>query len=149
MIDTTPNSAPAPSPNPVRAPLSWLRVWLGALSHVHIAWFTRFHGQKVGEDGTGNVYYRRPAARYGRDRRWVVYAGEPEASNVPPMWHAWLHHQTDIVPDPKAPTQRPWMKPHQPNPTGTAGAYLPPGHTLDARPRAASTADYEPWSPPS
>ena len=43
--------------------------------------------------------------------------------------------------------RRPWQKEHQPNPTGTPAAYLPPGHTLKGGRRAAATGDYEPWTP--
>ena len=35
------------------------------------------------------------AGKGGRAKRWVVYAGAPEASMVGPEWHAWLHHLTD------------------------------------------------------
>ena len=43
--------------------------------------FTLLKGRRVGADAVGNIYYeeRRPRAGY-RSRRWVVYAGAPEAS---------------------------------------------------------------------
>ena len=61
---------------------------------------TWLRGEYVGIDSLGNRYYRdkRPRAllrgggRASREKRWVVYAGEPEGSKVPPEWHAWLHH---------------------------------------------------------
>ena len=32
----------------------------------------------------------------GRDR-WVEYAdGDVNATQVPPEWHSWLHHSTDL-----------------------------------------------------
>jgi NADH:ubiquinone oxidoreductase subunit len=80
------------------------------------------------------------------ERRWVLYKGEAEASKVPPEWHAWLHYTTDKVPDPKR-RRRPWEKPHQPNLSGTAQAYRPPGHVLQGGRRARGTGDYEPWTP--
>ena len=50
--------------------------------------YTKMHGDKVGEDDHGNVYYRsKTRKRWGnREQRWVVYKGEPEASKVPPEW---------------------------------------------------------------
>ena len=38
--------------------------------------YTALHGVPVGEDESGNTYYR---SRKG-DRRWVIYNGESEAS---------------------------------------------------------------------
>jgi NADH:ubiquinone oxidoreductase subunit len=75
----------------------------------------------------------------------VTYAGRPEASSVPPEWHAWLHYLTD-APLP-AEARRAWQKPHQPNPTGTAASYRPPGHDYAGGKRAAATGDYEAWTP--
>lgn len=58
--------------------------------------FTRWRGRKVGTDRFGNTYYEERRARPGmRQRRWVIYAHEAEASEVPPEWHAWLHYTTD------------------------------------------------------
>jgi NADH:ubiquinone oxidoreductase subunit len=110
--------------------------------------YTLFKGELVGVDEFGNRYYRgRGRSRYGRERRWVLFKGKAEASRVPPEWHAWLHHtaaepltQIDAV-------ARPWRKPHRPNPTGTDGAYRPPGHQLRGGRRARATGDYEPWRP--
>ncbi len=108
--------------------------------------FTWLHGHEVGRDAAGNIYYQDRRGRRGeRTRRWVRYAGPPEASEVPPEWHAWLHYTTDA---PIAvPAARPWIKPHQPNPTGTPAGYRPPGHDYKGGKRAAATGDYEAWSP--
>ena len=60
--------------------------------------YTLLCGALVGEDDAGNRYYRERWGRSGpgqRERRWVVYEGEVEASRVPPEWHRWLHHSTD------------------------------------------------------
>ena len=67
---------------------------------------TWFCGERVGTDQFGNRYYRervrraltRGGGRASREKRWVIYQGEPEASKVPPQWHAWLHHTVDEVP---------------------------------------------------
>jgi NADH:ubiquinone oxidoreductase subunit len=106
---------------------------------------TVLRGRLVGTDGLGNRYYieRRPR-RGAKPRRWMLFAGEKEASVVPPEWHAWLHHTTESpLPD----QRRPWMKPHQPNLTGTPGSYRPPGHDYRGGHRARATGDYEAWTP--
>ncbi|HYZ42174.1 MAG TPA: NADH-ubiquinone oxidoreductase subunit NDUFA12 family protein, partial [Stellaceae bacterium] len=91
---------------------------------------TWLRGELVGTDAYGNRYYRergsRPLRRGGgrasREKRWVIYNGEPEGSKVPPEWHAWLHHTVDEIPRPDRPRYS-WEKPHQPNMTGTPFAY--------------------------
>jgi NADH:ubiquinone oxidoreductase subunit len=99
-------------------------------------------GEKVGEDEAGNVYYR----QRGGPRRWVIYNGDVEASRIPAAWHAWMHYRTDEVPSKDYKPQE-WQKPHEPNLTGTALAYRPPGSVLHARPRVPARPDYEPWKP--
>lgn len=121
----------------------------GSLTNIQMILHTALHGRKVGIDALGNKYYRaKPRRGSTRERRWVMYKGAPEASMVPPEWHGWLHHQTDVVPSETNPLRRPWQKPHQPNMTGTAGAYLPPGHVLKGNKRADATGDYHAWQPP-
>ena len=104
---------------------------------------TVLNGVPVGQDESGNTYYR---SRKG-DRRWVIYNGESEASRVPPDWHGWLHHTF-----PNPPTESPlatkvWERAHEENLTGSAAAYRPPGslHGKAARPNAPG--DYEAWQP--
>jgi NADH:ubiquinone oxidoreductase subunit len=115
--------------------------------------FTWLRGEEVGKDRFGNRYYRDKSASklakgsLRRERRWVVYDGSVEASRVPPEWHAWLHYTTDQIPPESGPPMRPWQKEHRPNPTGTAEAYRPPGHTLEGGRRARNAGDYEPWRP--
>jgi NADH:ubiquinone oxidoreductase subunit len=110
--------------------------------------FTMLKGARVGADGTGNVYYQERNPRSPtRTRRWVIYKGVPDASAVPPEWHAWLHHTTDA---PISDSDRkPWQKPHMPNATGTAASYRPPGHDYEGGQRARATGDYEAWTPGS
>ena len=118
---------------------TWLLTWL--------------RGELVGADAYGNRYYRlhgdkptrRGGGRFSRERRWVIYNGEPEGSKVPPEWHAWLHHMVDEVPQPRQ--RYPWEKDHQPNMTGTPLAYHPHGSVLRGGHRVRATGDYEPWSP--
>lgn len=107
--------------------------------------YTKFKGEKVGEDDLGNVYYRSAKKRAGnREERWVMFEGEAEASKVPAEWHAWLHHTTDAPIDTP---RRAWQKAHQKNVTGTSAAYLPPGHDSKGGERAKATGDYEAWTP--
>jgi NADH:ubiquinone oxidoreductase subunit len=111
--------------------------------------FTKLNGRQVGTDPAGNIYYEERKQRPGhlRARRWVAYAGNPEASVVPPEWHAWLHYTTDApIPDTN---RRPWQKPHLPNATGTPLGYRPPGHDYQGGQRARATGDYEAWTPGS
>ena len=109
--------------------------------------FTWRHGKRIGTDPLGNIYYEDKRGRGDglRTRRWVMYAGVPEATLVPPEWHAWLHYTTDA---PIADAgRRPWWKPHEPNATGTAASYRPPGHDYEGGERARTTGDYEAWTP--
>jgi NADH:ubiquinone oxidoreductase subunit len=114
---------------------------------------TWLRGEPVGTDAYGNRYYRlkndkptgRGGGRFSRERRWVIYAGRPEGSKVPPEWHAWLHHTVDEIPG--AWPHYAWEKPHQPNMTGTPLAYHPQGSVLRGGHRARATGDYEPWTP--
>ena len=108
--------------------------------------FTKWRGEYVGKDDAGNRYFRDKKYRAGiRERRWVLYTGEVEASRVPPEWHAWLHYT--IAQAPESRVNLVWQKEHQPNPTGTARAYRPPGHVLQGGKRDRATGDYEPWQP--
>ena len=110
--------------------------------------FTWMKGELVGEDEFGNRYYQERRARpAGRRRRWVMYNGEPEASKVPPPWHAWLHSVVDTPPSEKPAVRRPWQKPHVPNLTGTAHAYRPPGDMVKGDRAKDMPAPYEPWQP--
>jgi len=108
-------------------------------------------GEFVGEDEFGNRYYRtRGGAKdpaLGFERRWVIYSGYAEASMIPPGWHGWMHHTTDIPPSRDGYTPREWQKPHRPNLTGTAEAYRPSGSTLASGQRPRATGDYSPWTP--
>ena len=108
--------------------------------------YTSLKGRLVGRDADGNRYFTERSPRAGvRTRRWVLYAKQAEASAVPPEWHAWLHYTTD-APLP-AEGRKAWQKPHRANQTGSAQAYLPPGHDTRGGQRAAATGDYEAWTP--
>jgi len=106
--------------------------------------FTARHGERVGEDERGNVYYRNSDG----SRRWVIYADETEASNVSGDWYGWMHHTFDEPPTEKAPQNWSWQKDRLPNLTGTDAAYRPPGSlaTLDGATPAVEKP-YTPWVP--
>lgn len=121
---------------------------LGVMSTVQMSLFTALRGTRVGEDMAGNVYYRGKARKGGqRERRWVVYKNDIEASEVPAEWHGWLHHQTDAIPQERNALRRPWQKPHRANKTGTPDAFYPQGHMLSGGHRAPATGDYVAWTP--
>jgi NADH:ubiquinone oxidoreductase subunit len=116
---------------------------------------TWLRGELVGTDPGGNRYYRdksqrklqRGGGRFSREKRWVVYDGEAEATRVPPEWHGWLHHTVNDVPQEAGEPKYSWQKPHLPNQTGTPDAYRPPGSLFRGGHRAAAVGDYEPWKP--
>ena len=108
---------------------------------------TKRTGKRIGADEFGNVYYTGGLDGEGFQRRWVLYAGENDPTTVPPGWHGWLHHRTDIAPVDE-PYQKPnWVKPHQPNMTGTPAAYHPPGSLLNPEPRRKTLGEYDAWTP--
>jgi NADH:ubiquinone oxidoreductase subunit len=109
------------------------------------------HGERVGEDHLGNVYYRTKGGKIdpalGIERRWVIYVAEAEASMIPEGWNGWLHHTVDVPPSQESYTPREWQRPHQPNLTGTSFAYRPKGSVLREGVRQPATGDYDAWTP--
>lgn len=116
--------------------------WNGATLGTRFAIWRR--GEFVGTDEFGNTYYRE---RGPGGRRWVMYAGEAEASSVPPGWRGWLEYTWDEAPSDKPHAEREWELPHRSNPTGTPNAYRPKGSTLNVGHRPKVAGDYEAWSP--
>ena len=116
--------------------LTW---WNGATLGTRLATWRR--GEEVGRDGQGNVYYQTDGGR----RRWVIYAGEADASRVPPEWHGWLHYIWHEPPSVAPVPNKPWEKPHLPNLTGSEAAYAPSGSIRRVKPEPRS--DYEAWTP--
>ncbi len=124
-----------------RNPFTW---WNGA----SIGTILGLRGKvKVGEDHLGNVYYEGGKDVHGLPRRWVIYNGPNDTSRIPPEWFSWMHHQIDDVPSRALPPARAWQRPAQPNMTGTALAYRPPGALEKGGHRAPATGDYEAWTP--
>jgi NADH:ubiquinone oxidoreductase subunit len=115
----------------------WHSATFGTLATV---WFST---SLVGTDKYGNRYYQ---SKKG-SRRYVIYAGTVEASRVPPDWHGWLHHTFAEPPTTQPFKEKAWEKEHQPNLTGTAGAYRPDGSLLASGTRPRATGDYQAWKP--
>src|ERR1700730_4644559 len=96
-------------------PPHWGRIGMGATLGTRL--MTWLRGELVGTDPEGNRSSRlkgdKPqrlgGGRFSRDRRWVIYNGEPEASKVPSEWHASLHHMSNEVP--QARPHYPWERP--------------------------------------
>ncbi len=102
----------------------------------------------VGEDDYGNRYFedRKPSIE-GRHRRYVLYKGLAEPSKVPADWHGWLHHTFKLPPTVEPLQRRAWETDHKPNMTGTVYADRPKGSLREGGHRAATSADYEAWTP--
>ena len=124
--------------------------WTGAT--IGTALYSWRKGTRVGTDSLGNMYFEGPtgaknAAGNGLPRRWVIYSGANDASNVPPEWHGWLHHTLDAVPDADMMPIPVWIAPPTPNLTGTVQAYNPAGSLASQQRRARATGDYQAWTP--
>src|ERR1041384_5468139 len=113
--------------------------------------WTSLYGERVGEDESGTVYYSTKGGKIdptlGYERRWVIYSGYAEASQIGPAWHGWMHHTVDVPPTEEKYVARAWQKPHRPNPTGTPAAQRPTGSTLAQGRRPKATGDYKAWTP--
>lgn len=111
--------------------------------------YTWWKGEYVGSDDMGNRYYRAKSAIPDSipERRWVIYAGYSEASQVPPGWHGWIHHRVATPPNQENYAPREWQKPHHENLTGSAQAYRPPGSIIGAAKPAVAAPDYQAWKP--
>lgn len=117
-------------------------------------WGTSFttwlRGEAVGTDELGNRYFRTKGGKIdpalGVERRWVIYNGIAEPTKIPPGWYRWMHHLSDDVPDGSYEPHS-WQLPHQPNLTGTSGAYRPQGSILRPDPEAGIAKGYDAWSP--
>lgn len=102
-----------------------------------VRFFTWAKGEYVGSDSFGNRYYCNK-----QGARWVVYAGEVDASSIPPDWHGWIHGRRDDVPNNEK--QYAWQKPHMANKTGSSESYRPDG-VKRIRKQGKLSADYEAW----
>jgi NADH:ubiquinone oxidoreductase subunit len=116
--------------------------WNGASWGTSIV--TRMRGEEIGRDDSGNVYFRH---RKDPARRWVIYKGSNDSSNVPPGWNAWLRGTIDDVPEKALPERRPFELAPQPNLTGSGDAWRPSGSMKGQGHRPTATGDYTAWTP--
>lgn len=135
------------------APMKWLLqilTWWNGQT-LNTRFHTWRHGEFVGKDEFGNLYYRTKGGRIdpalGFERRWVIFSGISEASITPPGWFGWLNHSTDIPPTEETYVPREWEKAHLPNLTGTPLAYRPAGSIAKGGVRPPATGDYKAWTP--
>ena len=77
-------------------------------------------GKFVGKDSFGNKYYE---SKQGK--RWVIYANEVDASNIPVEWYSWIHFTPNKIEKNHELKKFSWQKSHQANLTGTDSAYYP------------------------
>lgn len=105
---------------------------------------SRRYGEEVGRDDAGNIYFKH---RKAPARRWVIYAGNNDSSQVPPGWNAWLRGTIDGLPEQGLPARRRFEVKSGPNLTGTMAAFRPDGALGNTGVRPAATGDYQPWTP--
>ena len=81
---------------------------------------TIFFGKLVGTDESGNKYYENK-----KGKRWVIYAGEIDASKIPNEWYSWMHNTNNKIENIHELKKYKWQKDHLPNQTGTENSYHP------------------------
>ena len=81
---------------------------------------TFFFGKLVGVDSLGNKYYQSK-----KDKRWVIYNDEIDASKIPNEWFSWMHYTKNKIENIHILKKYDWQKQHLPNQTGTENAYHP------------------------
>jgi NADH:ubiquinone oxidoreductase subunit len=121
--------------------------WNGA--SLNTLFYTWRKGEHVGTDEYGNAYYRAKSAIPDSipERRWVIYKGYSEPSQIPPGWHGWMHHRDEEPPQDGDYSPREWELPHEENFTGSSKAYRPPGSiALGVKPKKQD-ASYSAWRP--
>jgi NADH:ubiquinone oxidoreductase subunit len=87
--------------------------------------YTLFSGKLIGTDEFGNKYYSN-----SKDKRWVIYKTNIEASKIPPEWHQWIHHTTRNKPS-DIKNNFFWQKKYEENLTGTPQAHKPDGSLVN------------------
>ena len=77
--------------------------------------YTFLNGKFVGKDEFGNKYYENKK----KQKRWVVYKGEIDASKISNEWFSWIHFTKNKMEINKNTKKYSWQKPHSSNKTGT------------------------------
>ena len=99
------------------------------------------YGIKIGEDSRGNIYYRNKSDT----RRWVIYCGQVEATEVTPEWNNWLRFTSINKPDHSDVFD--WQLNHMSNQTGTLNSYSPKSSIFNNKSEYKKKIDYVRWKP--
>ena len=83
--------------------------------------YTFLNGKFVGQDEFGNKYYQNTK----KNKRWVIYKGEIDASKISNEWFSWIHFTKNKIEKVQDQKKFSWQKSHKPNLTGTDKAYHP------------------------
>ena len=98
--------------------------------------YTFLNGKFVGKDEFGNKYYENKK----KNKRWVIYNGEIEATKIPIEWYSWMHSIKNKIEEAHDLKKYKWQKNHTPNQTGTEKAYNPEKNT------DATKKKYKSWN---
>ena len=104
--------------------------------------FTFLNGKKVGSDSDGNIFY---VHKKNANKRWVIYNGLMDASRIQAIWHDWIHHRTDEIPNQQDLENLDWYKHHKSNTTGTIDSYFP--NQLNSNISQNLQKHYKAWQP--
>ena len=97
--------------------------------------YTFFNGNLVGKDQLGNQYYENKK----KNKRWVIYGGEIDASKISNDWYSWIHFTKNKIEFRTKTIKHQWQKPHSSNKTGTTESYHPNKKNNEI------TKKYKPW----
>ena len=101
--------------------------------------YTFLSGNLVGQDEFGNKYYENKK----KNKRWVIYKGEIDASKISNQWYSWIHFTKNKIELNKNIKKYSWQKPHKDNKTGTEKAYKPNKISNKSK----NFKKYETWKP--
>ena len=83
--------------------------------------YTFLNGRLVGKDEFGNKYFENKK----KNKRWVIYSGEIDASKISNDWYSWIHFTKNKIEFKTNIKKYDWQQPHSENKTGTSKAYHP------------------------
>ena len=89
---------------------------------------TFLFGKYAGKDSYGNRYYENKTGK-----RWVIYAGEIDATKIPEDWYSWMHYTKNKIENIHQLKKYNWQKPHKQNLTGTIKAYNPKHNNVNKK----------------
>ena len=109
--------------------------------------YTWFFGNFVGSDELSNKYYCNSKDFQDKNaKRWVIFNGEIEASNIPPHWHAWLHKSIESPPI-HYKHKYEWQKDLKPNTISAVDSIHPKNYLLSRSKSNFNKKEYEKWKP--